>query len=334
MPTAYLYDAEGRDRRVELASSTVGGLTEYNLLWIDVETDDAPGMKAVADMLGLDRSSVNRMRRPHVRPRLDNYGGYFQLTVYARPLAHRAAAQRDEEGRHLYGAGAVRLDLLVGDHWIVTAREDDIPFLDGYRAQDKAETMIGSLSPQALAASLLDWHLEDYFDAVSQIEAAIDRLDEQVIAGPGQRGVLGRLAAFKRQVSRLRALLAAQRAVFYGLARPDFGQVAESAAAPHFQALAARFERAVDEVERARDLVLGSFDLFTSRTTERTNDLVKALTFITVAIGLCAAVAGIFGMNFDADVFTAGDRGFAITVAAQAVILVAAAIYVRLKGWI
>ena len=31
------------------------------------------------------------MRRAKVRPRLDNYGAYYQLTVYAEPLHDRAA---------------------------------------------------------------------------------------------------------------------------------------------------------------------------------------------------------------------------------------------------
>jgi magnesium transporter len=334
MATTYLYDSEGRDRKVELSAETIANLNERCLLWIDVDASRPGELESLAELLKLDRTSINRLRRANVRPRLDNYGGYFQLTVYAEPLAQRSAPPRDEKGRRIHGAGAVRLDLLVGDRWIVTAHGSDVRFLEGYRAQDKAETMIGALSPQALAASLLDWHLEDYFDAVAEIEAAVDRLDEQVIARPGGPGMLKRMAALKRQVSRLRALLAAQRAVFYGLARPDFAQVAESAAAPHFQTLAARFERAVDEVERTRDLVLGSFDLFTSRTTQQTNDLVKALTFITVAIGLCAAIAGVFGMNFETGFFATGNAGFYVTIAAQVLILVAAATYVRWRRWL
>ena len=334
MPTAYLYDAEGHDREVELNADAIAGLNERCLLWLDVDSADADGLEAVARLLRLDPTSIARIQRPHARPRLDNYGSYFQLTVYTEPLTQHAGANRDEKGRRIHGAGALKLDLLVGDRWILTAHSGGVRFLEGYRAQDKAETMLGAMSPQALAASLLDWHLEEYFDVVADIEAAIDRLDEQVIARPGGEGALKRMAALKRQVSRLRALLAEQRPVFYGLARPDFAQVAESEAAAHYQTLTARFERAVDEVERTRDLVVASFELFTSRTTQQTNDLVKALTLITVAIGLCAAIAGIFGMNFDAPIFHTGNRGFNITVIAQMTILILTAAYVRWQRWI
>lgn len=333
MATAYLYDAEGRGREVELTADTVAGLNEHSLLWIDVGPDD-PALDEVAARLGLDPESLTTIRQSNIRPRLDNYGGYYQFTVYAEPLRERPAPPRDEHGRRLYGVGAVKVDFIVGDRWLLTVRADGVAYIESYRAQDKAETMLGAMSPQALAASLLDWHLEGYFDAVADIEATIDRLEEQIIAGPTGRITLGRLTASKRQVSRLRGLLAGQRTIFYGLARPDFTLVAESAAAAHYATLVGRYERAIDEVERTRDLVVGSFELFTSRAAQQTNDLVKALTLITVAIGLCAAIAGIFGMNFDVPIFHTGQSGFDITVAAQLAIVLLTGIYVRWQRWL
>jgi len=109
-------------------------------------------------------------------------------------------------------------------------------------------------------------------------------------------------------VSKLRALLVAQRDVFYGLSRPDFAIVTDSGAAPFYEALVHRFQRALDEVERSRDVVVGSFELFTSRTSQQTNDLVKVLTFLTAIVGFCAAIAGLMGMNFKLGFFETGNR--------------------------
>lgn len=334
MPTAFLYDAEGADREVELTPDAVASLDEQSLLWVDVdvEVDD---LDTIAEVLKLDPTSVKRIRRANVRSRLDNYGSYYQLTVYAEPLHDRSERARHEDGRRLHGAGAVKVDIVVGDRWVVTAHRGAVSFLDSYRAQDKAETMLGAMSPQALTASLLDWLFESYFDAVSELEEMADRLEDQALIGPnGGRMTLRRMTALKRQVSRLRALLGSQRSVFYGLARPDFTLVAETPAAPHYATLVSRYERAVDEVEHLHDLVVGSFELFTLRTTLATNDLVKALTFLTVVIGLCAAVAGIFGMNFTTDAFKAGDTGFYVTIAGLTVVLILAAVYVRWQRWL
>lgn len=332
MATAYLYDAEGSDREVELSAEAIAGLGEQSLLWIDIDVADERELTAVAELLAIDSTSVDRLKRADARPRLDNYGTYYQLTVYAEPMRELHTAHHERKGDRT--AGARRVDMLVGDRWMLTVRRGDVAFLKSYRAQDKAQTMLGTMSPQALAASLLDWHLECYFDAVSETEEAIDRIEEQVLVKPSSRMTLGRLTALKRQVSRLRRLLGSQRSVFYGLARPDFLLVAESAAAPHYATLVGRYERAVDEVEHLHDLVIGSFELFTSRTTLMTNDLVKALTFLTVVIGLCAAVAGIFGMNFDAEILKSGNRGFYGIVIAQLAALAIAGAYVRWQRWL
>lgn len=333
MTTAYLYDAEGSDGEVELTREAIAALCEHHLLWIDIDLADEGQLDEVAGLLALDPTSVERVRRERVRPRLDNYGGYYQFTIYADP---GGALQRskDSAGDRRHGAGALKVDVLVGERWIVTAHPGEVRFLQSYRAQDKADTMLGAMSPQALAASLLDWHLEGYFDAVAEIEENVDRLEEQILVKPNGSMTLGRMTALKRQVSRLRALLASQRSIFYGLARPDFLLVAESPAAPHYATLVGRYERAVDEVEHLHDLVVGGYELFTSRTTQQTNDLVKALTFLTVVIGLCAAVAGIFGMNFQAEVLQTGNRGFYGIVIAQGVALLAAAAYVRWQRWL
>jgi Mg2+ and Co2+ transporter CorA len=98
--------------------------------------------------------------------------------------------------------------------------------------------------------------------------------------------------------------------------------------------LIARFQRAVDEVERTRDLVVGSFELFTSRTGQQTNDLVKILTFLTAVVGFCAAVAGLMGMNFKLAFFETGMFGFSLVTGALLLLALIAVAYARYREWI
>jgi Mg2+ and Co2+ transporter CorA len=98
--------------------------------------------------------------------------------------------------------------------------------------------------------------------------------------------------------------------------------------------LAGRFERAIDEVEHTRDLVVGSFELFATRTAQQTNELVKVLTYLTAVVGVCAAVAGVFGMNFETQFFSAGDAGFYMTIAGLVVITIVATVIARWRRWL
>jgi Mg2+ and Co2+ transporter CorA len=50
-------------------------------------------------------------------------------------------------------------------------------------------------------------------------------------------------------------------------------------------------------------------------------------------IGICAAVAGVFGMNFDAAFYANGDTGFYATVAVLIVIIAGTSVWARRRGW-
>lgn len=330
---AYFYDAEGRDREIALDEVAVDKIDAENLLWIDIDDRDASTLEHIRSLLNL-QPDVWTVDHSH-RSQLENYGEYFRFSVCTAPASQDQESQRPQGLETSQGfQRAVQVDFIVSERWLVTVHDGNIPCFQRFREQDKAETLIGLLTGQALTASLLDWHLGDYFQEVSKIEEAVDRLDERVLRESASRTLLGRMVALRRRVSKLRGLLVAQREVFYGLSRPDFALVTDSGAAPFYEGLVARFERAVDEVERTRDVVVGSFELFTSRTGQQTNDLVKVLTLLTAIIGFCAAIAGLMGMNFKLAFFETGLTGFTLVTGGLVVVAVTAVAYARYRKWI
>lgn len=325
----YLYDAAGKDREIAVTKEAITRLHDRAILWIDVPGRDTAALEQLGALLQLDGRTVRDLSDPRAALHVDNYGRYLQFGCLAAPLA---PATDDDRGlsRHQ----RKRIDFVVGPNWLLTVHGGDLEYLQRFRAQDKADTKTGALSAPALCASLLDWHLEGFFAEVSQIEMAVDALDERILATPSEEELLKEILATRRRSSRLRRVLMAQRSVFYGLGRPDLGQVLRPEAAAAFASLANRFERAVDEAEHTRDLSVGSFELFTSRSAQQTNDLVKALTFFTVIIGTTAAVAGLFGMNFDPPFFQTGSIGFFAVTLGLLLVGLGAWIIGRRRHWI
>lgn len=321
----YLYDAEGRDQQVELTRETLEALADNRLLWVDITGRRTEQLSDVAEILHLDASTLRYLVGPNIG-QLENLGRYLQLTVETLP----GNGGDNRNGRRV----SARLDLLISKNWLVTVRDEPIDFIDSFRNRDPEETLLGALATHDLAASLLDLHLAAFFEEIARIEKIVDGLDEQALTRPSSKTLLGRMVTLRRHVSRLRTMLSRQRKIFYGLSRPDLQIATDAELSPHFRVLSARFERAIDEVEHARDLVVGSFELFESRTALETNELVKALTFLTAVIGLCAAVAGLFGMNFETKFFAAGDIGFYTTIIALSLLTVLAGAIARWKGWL
>jgi magnesium transporter len=339
---AYLYCAGGHDREADLTADVVQKLGDEELLWIDVQGCEEGLAERLGEVLGVDPDLFIRLcGRDRVR-HLDNFGDHYAFAVETAVRRPRRAdrevehSQASETDRSVQDATPrAQLGFVVGARWLVTIHRQPIEFLRGFRAQDKGETRIGSLSPSLLVASLLDWHLSEFLHAVSVIERDADALDERILAdGTRGGGVLSEVVAIRRKVSELRLMIARQRPVFHGLSRPDFALNTDDRASAHFATLADRFDRAVDEVERSRDVAHGSFDLFTSMTTQQTNELVKALTFITALIGACAAVAGLLGMNFKMPFFETGARGFVEVTVGLLALGAVAIVWARHRRWI
>lgn len=323
---AMLFDADGRDQAIEADAIAPSSLGEHQLLWIDVEDDDARDadeiLSRLARQLELGDGAAPLLRGLAESVQLRNFGDWF--------LAEAVAVEH--KGKLRFGGRG--LAIACGRNFVLSVHRGPIEFIDELRDRERADTRIGALSAESFSASLLGWLVDSYLQAVTDFEAAVDRLEVSVLASRVHRECLPELAQLRRGASRLRRMLAPHRHVFAALARPDFRPDAEGQADRHFRALDQRFEHAMDAVENARDLVVGSFELFATRSAERTNDTMRALTFATVLLGSLAVIAGVLGMNFQLPIFEGGTRGFWIAIGSMGAITVVAAAVARWRRWI
>jgi len=322
---AILFDADGDDRALAGDALTRVALSDRQLLWIDLEEDDIGGadacLSSLAGTLGLGAGAMEILRERGDTVRLQNVGDWFLAQVVAV----------EHEGQLRFGGRGFAI--LCGPRFVVSLHRGPLELVEQLRARERADTRIGTLSAESFTASLLDWVVESYLHAVSDFEAAVDRLEVTLLASRVPRECLSELSQLRRGASRLRRMLSPHRLVFGALARPDFRPSEDGVADRHFLALEQRFERAMDAVENTRELVVGSFELFTTRSAERTNDTIRVLTFVTVLLGSLAVVAGALGMNFRTPFFDTGARGFWIAIGGMAGIAVVAISVARWRRW-
>ncbi|HZT42215.1 MAG TPA: magnesium transporter CorA family protein [Chthonomonadaceae bacterium] len=319
--SACLYDAEGSDRTVQLNRAVIDSLRESQLLWIDLEAFDESEVRQVGALLGLKRESIYDLLQPVRRPRLDNYGSYFQLSI-----------DTIREADHRYGAA--ELDFIVGENYVVTAHREPVAFLKSFDQRIKGDSQLGQLDASSFLASLLDWHVTSYFRVVESLETQIDRLDELALRPHSDRDLLADLIVLRRHVAQVRRTLTPHREVYSALARPDFLVLASSESAGHFRALNDRLERAVDTVENARELLVGSFEMFTTQTALRTNEVMKTLTLFSVVLLPAGVIVAIMGMTFRSPVYQMGTPGFWAMLALIVMLGLLTVTIARRRRWI
>jgi magnesium/cobalt transport protein CorA len=280
---ARLYDARGADREVDLSAEVAPRVDDERLLWIDLDDRTASDLQIAAAAIGLEREALRVLANP------DHPSRFLRLPD--RVVLSLGAVDPDDED-------AMRrpLDIVVGPNHIVTVHDGPLDAIDSYRREIRNEAELGRLDAAALTAGLLDTVFAGFLSQVESIERDIDSLDQLAVRLPSDERFLADVLTLRRRIARLRRALVPNREALWPLTRPDFelrgdlGRVSPD--------IVARLERSIDSVENARELLVGTFDLYLGRASQRTNDVMKALTLIS-AIALPAIVlAGVMGMNF------------------------------------
>lgn len=320
---ARLFDADRTDRRLswdELLRTKPG---KRQLLWVDVSgrLEDAEAT-VLAERFELDPPTRRALQRPDDNPSVSLHRTYLHIRIAADP--------NDNDPLR-----AVWLDLIAGSNVIVSQHDRPIPFLDDVDARIQRDTTLGILSAPAFFAAIVDAAITSYHRAVDEIEEDVDRLDADSLRGDARDALLGELVRCRRRIARLRRLLADHRAVFAALSSPDVATfVADADTSAVLNGLNGRFEGAIGAVEDSREALLGSFDVFMSRTAQRTNEVMKVLTLATVLLLPGSMIAGLLGMNVIVPLNKDDPLSFWIVVAAIAVLAVGIVAVARARRWL
>ena len=304
---AILYDAAGHDREVRLENIDIEAPGKEQLLWVDVRD----GQRALLpDQMQSALGALGDVGS------LEIFDTFYRFGIPLRDPPDSC------------------LRLAVSQSWLLTASEERPKFFDEFLDADQGETLKGGMTATALMASLLMRHLDGFREEIASVDVAIDKLDESILRSRETRSPLASLAALRRRLSNLRSVLTTQRIVIHGLIAPDFLAHVSETDREFLVEVNRVFERVEDDIARARETVIGSFELYASRVAQDTNQLVKVLTIATVITGVIGAVAGVFGMNFDTPVAHTGFHGFLLVTGAMIAVSVGIVILALWRRWV
>lgn len=314
---AILYDAKADDRVIDLDRDDIR-VSDDRLLWIDLDDRTPDDLRLAAAAVGLEPEGLDRLSQDDRRARILRLPDRVVLTLGAVDPGDDEVTRRE-------------LDIVVGANHVITVHDGELAAVEEYRRDIHHEGDLGKLDSASFAAGLIDAIFAAFFRQIEAIERDIDALDELAIKAAGSHRYLEAVVVLRRRIARLRRVLAPNREALAPLERPDFEL--RSDLGPAWPGTIQRLERAIDGVENARELLVGSFDLYLGRASQRTNDVMKVLTLIS-AIALPAIVlAGVMGMNFKLPFFE--DPGnFWLAVGAMVAFAAAILGVARARDWI
>jgi magnesium transporter len=147
-----------------------------------------------------------------------------------------------------------------------------------------------------LMHALVDKIIDNFAPALERIEFLIEELEIQIFKRPTD-ALLHRLLDIKQSVAYLNRVASAQRDVVGRIVRGEFGPVTKQAMAYWHDAYD-HLVRMVQTTETHRDLLNTARDTYMSVVSNRTNAIMKLLTFITTIFMPLTFLTGMYGMNF------------------------------------
>ena len=309
--------ADGRDELVDLATWTPRRIPRDELLWADLVDPGEDEIATVRRALQMSDEAAAALGSSAEHPDAGVLKGAIHVTVVT------PGASPDDDPVHL--------QVLLGEEWVVTAHAAPIEFLEEHRARVRDEREVGLLTPVQFLVAVLDWSIDAFFRLAEMLEREVEVLDDAALGSDGD--LLTRLVGMRRRIARVRRLVGSHRELFAELQRPDFMPGIEAGEAAALAAVAARLERALEAVGRAREMLIGTFDVHMTRTAQRTNDIMKVLTIASAILLPAGVIAGVMGMNFRIGFFDDPNMFWLVIVGMAAVALGTIGL-ARWRGWL
>jgi magnesium transporter len=263
---------------------------EKGILWVDVLDPGSVDNRGVEGMLRdtfhfHPLAIEDALKDTHV-PKVDDWGSYLYIvftTIDFDPVT-------DDLCLH-------ELDIFLGPNYLLTYRNEPLAVIETIRKNIERD-LENRLRRGAdyLLYQVLDMAVTAYLPAIEHLDEAIDKAQDQVFDNPTPR-TLHSIFRVKRSASRVHRMIAPMREVLNRLARDPYSVVRE----PHrvyFRDVYDHLVRLHDISESLRDLIAGALDTYLSVSANRTNEIMKALTVVTVMFLPLTFLGGFFGMNF------------------------------------
>lgn len=259
-------------------------------LWVDLESpEDANGREAedlLSNVFGFHPLAVDDALHESHLPKVDDWGDYIYVVFHGTSIDARAEELKLHE-----------LDVFLGPNYIVTYHTEPLTFLDEVRKLIEHDPR-GRLQqgPDHLLFRFLDQAVDQSLEVIESLDDRVDRIQNQVIKNPRAR-TLQTIFRLKRAAIRLHRTFGPQREVLSRLARDPCKPV-QARHRVYFRDVYDHAMRIHEISESLRDLIAGTLETYLSVLSNRTNDIMKTLTLVTVMFMPMSFLVGFFGMNF------------------------------------
>src|SRR5258706_5701629 len=306
-------------------------LADTNLfLWVDLEDATEEEVKYVLeDVFHFHPLSIEDCVMVSPSPKVEEYSPKEgdRFSPYLFIVVHAVDYSRTD------GVFATReLDFFLGKNFLVTYHTGPLKPVSLTEEQAVKATMHIARAPDRVAHTLLDAIVENYKPALDELSIEISELEQQALQNPCKQ-TLNKILQVKKEVLHLRQIMGPQREVFARFARGEF-KLIRAHMVPYYRDVYDALYHISEVAQNYTDSLTGILQVYLSMSSNRTGEVVKALTLITILSTPATIIASWYGMNFRHDMYELDwAHGYTFAFGVTAFTTLATYWYLKRRNW-
>lgn len=292
--------------------------------WIDVREPTSANIQWLREEFNLHPLLLEDIMSRIQRPKIDIYDAclfiVMQFPVHYKETRINIASE---------------LDLVVGADYFITLHDGQLKplvnMVDAIFASPDTANRLMARTPGHLLYEVVDRLVDYCVPIVPKVAERIDHLEDMIFEHPTLKTVQ-EISLVRRDIITLRRIIKPQMAVVSQLEHRDLPFVSLDIDA-YWGDISDHLGRIWDSIEDFKEVLEGLSDTYNTLTSHRLNDVIKALTMISVIVLPMTLVTGIFGMNVPLPLEDSPWALLAITFAIGALGALMLIVF-RLRRWI
>jgi magnesium transporter len=253
-------------------------------VWIGLHEPDEALLGKVQRRFNLHELAIEDAHRAHQRPKLEVYGDSLFIVLRTAQLIG---------GKIQFGESHI----FAGKGYIITVRHGPSASYGEVRARCERQPKMLKEGEDFVIYSILDFVVDNYIPVVDELEAEVERLEEQLSGKSFTREMVDDIYGLKRDLLELRRAVTPVVEMTNRLMRFDVPLV-DKATYPYFRDVHDHALRVAESIDYLRELLNSALEVNLLVSTNNQGEVTRKLASWAAILAVPTAVAGIYGMNF------------------------------------
>ncbi len=293
-----------------------------DLLWLDIQQPEEDVLEPLLEQrFGFHELAAEDTLSPNTLPKYDAFPGYDFFVFRA------VEVNLSEHGHETYKVAA-----FLSRNFLITVHRDPMKTVDDVCNRLPSDARLLGNGPDFLLYTIVDEMVDAHFPLLDEIEESVDDLQEAIFQD-AQPSHLDELLHLKRDVNVLRRQSLPQRELLNQISRGD-AQFIQKQHLIYFRDLYDHMFRISETIDIERDMMGGTMEAYLSVVANRTNEIMKVLTVLSVIMLPLTVIAGVYGMNFQHMPELHWRYGYLFAIGLMALVDGALLLWFHRRGWI